>query len=133
MQYLSRDELLDLHTLVIERYGGRMGIRSQDRLLAAVNAPQHIMFGVELYPDPAGKMAALSFMLLKNRPFNGGNEATALLALLRMITTNGYQLDDQFPQRLAAVLIEVLRSQRGRDDLADWLRVELAARLVSLE
>jgi death-on-curing protein len=133
MQYLTRDELLDLHTLVIERYGGRMGIRSQDRLLAAVNAPQQIMFGIELYPDLAGKMAALSFMLLKNRPFNGGNEATALLAILRMIATNGYQIDEQLPQRLATVFSEVLRSQRDRDNLADWLRVELATRIESTE
>ena len=126
LRYLTRDELLDLHTFVIERYGGRMGIRSQDRLLAALNAPQQVMFGVELYPDLASKIAALSFMLLKNRPFNGGNEATALLAILRLIGTNGYQIDGQFAGRLAAVIRDVLRSQRDRDALADWLRAELA-------
>jgi death-on-curing protein len=126
MQYLTRDELLDLHTLVIERYGGRMGIRSQDRLLAALNAPQQVMFGADLYPDLAGKMAALGFMLLKNRPFNGGNEATALLAMLRMLATNGYRIDEQFPQRLGATLGDVLRSRRDRDELAEWLRGELA-------
>jgi death on curing protein len=126
IRYLTRDELLDLHTFVIERYGGRMGIRSQDRLLAALNAPQQVMFGVELYPDLSSKIAALSFMLLKNRPFNGGNEATALLAILRLIAANGYQIDGQFPGRLAAVIRDVLRSQRDRDALADWLRAELA-------
>lgn len=50
-----------------------------------------------------------------------------------MIATNGYQLDEQFPQRLAAVLSEVLRSQRDRDNLADWLRVELTTRIDSTD
>ena len=131
MYYLTRDQLLDLHTFAVERYGGRMGIRSQDRLLAVVNAPQQVMFGAELYPDLAGKAAALGFMILKNRPFNGGNEATALLGMLRMIAANGYQIDEQFPRRLAEVTRDVLRSQRDRDDLADWLRGELASLIES--
>ncbi len=131
MYYLTRDQLLDLHTFVVERYGGRMGIRSQDRLLAVINAPQQVMFGVELYPDLAGKVAALGFMILKNRPFNGGNELTALLGMLRMIAANGYHFDEQFPQRLGEVIRDVLRSQRDRDDLADWLRAELASPIQS--
>jgi death-on-curing protein len=131
MNYLSRDDILDLHTFAIERYGGRMGIRSQDRLLAAIGAPRQVMFDIELYPDLAGKVAALGFMLLKNRPFNGGNELTALLGMLRMIAANGCHFDEQFPQRLGEVMRDVLRSQRDRDDLADWLRAELASPIES--
>ena len=131
MHYLIRDQLLDLHTFVVERYGGRMGIRSQDRLLAVINAPQQVMFGVELYPDLAGKVAALGFMILKNRPFNGGNELTALLGMLRMIAANGCHFDQQFPQRLGEMMRGVLRSQCDRDDLADWLRAELASPIES--
>jgi prophage maintenance system killer protein len=89
------------------------------------------MFGVELYPDIAGKMAALGFMILKNRPFNGGNEATALLGMLRMLAANGFQIDDQLPSRLAAVVNDVLHSQRDRDELAEWLRAELAGQIES--
>ena len=125
MNYLTRDDLLDLHTYVVERYGGRLGIRSQDRLLAAINAPQQVMFGVELYPDLASKAAALGFMVLKNRPFNGGNEATALLGMLRMLALNGCRLDRHFPRRLATELRGVLASQRDRDDLTTWLREEI--------
>jgi death-on-curing protein len=126
MNYLSRDDLLDLHAHAVERYGGRLGIRSQDRLLAAVNAPQQVMFDEELYPDLASKAAALGFMILKNRPFNGGNEATALLALLRALEINGYRVAENFPRKLAVVLQGVLHSELDRDDLAAWLREELA-------
>ena len=125
MNYLSRDELLDLQMFALERYGGRLGIRSQDRLLAALNAPQQVMFGAELYPDLASKVAALGFMVLKNRPFNGGNEATTLLGMLRMLAINGCQIDAYFPAKLAAVLQGVLHSEVDRDELTAWLRDEL--------
>lgn len=126
MNYLTRDELLDLHMFALERFGGRLGIRSQDRLLAAVTAPRQIMFGAELYPDLASKTAALGFMILKNRPFNAGNEATALLAMLRMLTINRCRLDPHFLRRLAPQLRGVLHSRLERDDLTNWLNDELA-------
>jgi death on curing protein len=125
MNYLTRDDLLDLHIFAVERYRGRMGIRSQDRLLAALHAPRQVMFGAELYPDLPSKVAVLGFMLLKNRPFNAGNEATALLAMLRMLEINRWPIGDGFPHRLAAVLRAVLNSELDRDELTDWLRGEL--------
>ena len=45
MNYLTQDHLLDLHTFAIQRFGGRMGIKSHDQLLSIVAAPQQIMFG----------------------------------------------------------------------------------------
>ena len=126
MHYLTCDNLLDLHTFAVERYGGRLGIRSQDRLLQTLAAPQQVMFEAELYPDLASKAAILGFMILKNRPFNGGNEATALLAMLRMLAANGHSIDDIFPHKLALVLQSVLHSELDQDGLASWLRDELA-------
>ncbi len=126
MNYLSRDDLLDLHTFALQRFGGRLGIRSQDRLLAALGAPQQVMFGMELYPDLPSKAAALGFMVLKNRPFNAANEATALLAVLRMLEINNTVVMPRFPEKLAVALRAVLHSELDRDDLTAWLREELS-------
>ena len=38
MQYLTKDELLDLHAYVVTRYGGRLGIATLDRLTSAIEA-----------------------------------------------------------------------------------------------
>jgi death-on-curing protein len=126
MNYLMRDDLLDLHTLAVEQYGGRLGIRSQDRLLATIYAPQQTLFETELYPDLASKVAIIGFMVLKNRPFNGGNEATALLSMLYMLADNGFTIEPLFPHKLANVLRGVLNSELDHNDLATWLRAELA-------
>ncbi len=122
MNYLGRDEILDLHTFAIEHFGGRLGIRSQDTLLSAVQAPQQVMFGEELYPDLASKAAVLSFQILKNRPFVDGNEATALLALLRFLAINDATLGNTPPEALAEMMDAVLNSNLDRDGLTQWLR-----------
>jgi len=125
MKYITRDELLDLHTLALEGFGGRMGIKSQDRLLNVVNAPQQVIFGAELYPTLAGKAAVLGFQLLKNRPFVEGNEATALLAVLRFLAINDVSLSGNVATKLAHQLKAVLRSELDRDQLAEWLAEQL--------
>lgn len=123
MNYLVRDDILDLHGYVVERYGGRLGFNSHDRLVSLVAAPGQTMFGVELYDDLPAKMGALLFALIKNRPFRSGNEATALLAALRFAAINTHQIDDMVG--LSAEILATSRSERTQDALVDWLTEHL--------
>jgi death-on-curing protein len=125
MNYLIRDDILDLHTFVIERYGGRLGIKSQDKLVSAVNAPQQVLFGEEVYGDIAGKAAVLGFQLLKSRPFVEGNELTALLAVLRFLDINDVSLTESLTEQIANQLQAVQRSECNRDALTIWFRDRL--------
>jgi death on curing protein len=125
MKYLTRDDVLDLHTFAIERYGGRLGIKSQDKLLSAVNAPQQVLFGEEVYGDIASKAAVLGFQLLKNRPFIEGNEVTALLSVLRFLHVNDVAVTEKLSESIANQLQAVQRSECNRDTLTEWLRDRL--------
>jgi death-on-curing protein len=126
MRYLTKDDLLDLHTYAVTHYNGRLGIASQDRLSSVIDAPRQVMFDAELYPDLHSKAAALMFLLLKSRPFLWGNEITALLALLRFLDLNECRLREEVD---SAQLIELVRSlnQSGasREMLEAWLRRNL--------
>jgi death-on-curing protein len=127
MNYLTKDDLLDLHSYALERYGGLMGIKSQDRLQSALSAPYQQMFGAELYPDLPSKAAALMYMLVKSRPFMAANEATALLALLRLLAINGQSLrPDVGDSELAWVFRALNHSDMDKDSLELWLRESLA-------
>jgi death-on-curing protein len=123
MHYLTRDDLLDLHAYVIMRYGGRLGIASQDRLVGALNAPQQVMFGAELYPDLPSKAAALTFLLLKGRPFLNGNQGSALFAMLRFLAINNATLrEDIGAFELLHIIRAVDQSEMDKDRLEQWLR-----------
>jgi death on curing protein len=128
MNYLTKDELLDLHAYVVTRYGGRLGVASQDRLANAVEAPRQVLFETELYPDLPSKAAALTFLLLKNRPFLGANEATALMALLRFLAINGATLrDDSGDADLIWLARAVNHSDLDKQGVETWLRDNIAA------
>jgi death on curing protein len=123
MRYLSKNELLDLHAYVVTRYGGHLGIASQDRLATVLATPRQVLFDAELYPDLPSKAAALTFFTLKNRPFLGGNEATALLALLRFLALNDTALrDDISDAELLWLVRSVNQGDLDKEGVERWLR-----------
>jgi len=127
MNYLTKDEVLDLHAYVITRYGGRMGVASQDRLTSAIDAPRQVMFGAELYPDLPSKAAALTFLLLKSRPFVGANEATTLMVLLRFLDINGASFGNTSQTELLQMIRAINHSDVNRESLEDWMREHLVS------
>jgi death-on-curing protein len=123
MEYLTREDLLDLHSYVVARYGGLMGIASQDRLKTILHTPHQTMFGVELYPDVYSKAAVLAYLIIKNHPFVSGNSGTALIALLRFLEINGLTLRYDVGSGELIRLIRALNySDIDREGLEHWLR-----------
>ena len=125
MRYLTAEDMLDLHGYVVERFGGRLGLNSHDRLMSLISSPSQVMFGQELYQSLGAKAAALAFALIKNRPFRSANEATAFLAVLRFAEINGFHVDD--PAALAEELRATNCSERDQETLEAWLEEHLQA------
>ena len=72
--YLSLEQVLDLHRVQIRRFGGATGLRDRGALEAALGRPQMTFGGEDLYPDVAAKAAALMHSLVMNHPFVDGNK-----------------------------------------------------------
>jgi death-on-curing protein len=126
MNYLTKDDLLDLHAYALERYGGLMGVKSQDRLQQVVRAPHQEMFGAELYPDLCSKAAVIVYLMVKSHPFVGANDAAALMALLRFLTINGHALrPDVGAGEIAWVFRALNHSDMDKEGLEQWLRESL--------
>lgn len=74
MRYLSLQEVISLHCLLIAQSGGSSGLRDRGALESAVAQPEAGFGGEELYPDLASKAAALGHSLIQNHPFVDGNK-----------------------------------------------------------
>ncbi len=123
MHYLTCNELLDLHAYALERYGGLLGIKSQDRLQTVVQTPSQQLFGAELYSDLTSKAAILVYLLVKSHPFLDANELTALLALLRFLELNGAALHPEVAEaELTATFLALKHSDLDKEGLEQWLR-----------
>lgn len=86
--FLSVAEVLAIHHLQIEEYGGSHGIRDRGLLESAVFRPQ-----IGYYNDIREVAAALMESLANNHPFLDGNKRTAFASVHTFLLVNGYDLD----------------------------------------
>lgn len=92
MRYLSAEDVLILHALVIDEYGGSHGVRDTGLLQSIVHKPQATFSGKDLYQDVWAKAAILTEGIVNYHVFVDGNKRTALIVLGRFLALNGYEL-----------------------------------------
>lgn len=90
MKYISLEQLLALHVLAIEQFGGSDGLRDLGRLESALATQRQEVFGQELYANIYDKAAALLRGIVGDHPFVDGNKRTAMLAALTLLEINGH-------------------------------------------
>lgn len=90
MNYLSTEEVIVIHELLLAEFGGIRGITEAGfgRLETAVGVPQQSMFGVDLYDDLPSKAGALTHAITRNHPFSDGNKRVAVIALIELLRRN---------------------------------------------
>lgn len=128
MNYLSAAELLVIHELLINDFGGMRGITESGfgRLEGAVAAPQLSAFGEDLFPDLPSKAAALCAAIVHAHPFSDGNKRVGLVALDMLLTRNGSTLTATNDEAYAVIMTLAQRAL-DRDALIAWVRQHVRA------
>ena len=65
MDYLSLDDVLAIHLLAIQEFGGSPELLSVDRLESCLETPSQTMFGDDLYPNIAPKVGIMLFVSIQ--------------------------------------------------------------------
>ncbi len=120
---VTKDLILDMHALLVERYGGRLGVRSSDVLDSVLALPDQLFFGNQRYTNPLHQTAAMVSAIIKREPFISQNDTTALLVLLHLCTHMGYQIDASHND-LVRVLKQV-RRDADEEPLYAWLKAHV--------
>lgn len=113
-RFLTLDEVMHLHMLQIDRFGGLDGLRDSGLLESALAMPQAGFGGHFVHEDIHEMAAAYLFHLVKNHPFLDGNKRVGFHAAYVFLTLNGYALD--LDQEAAYDL--VIATAEGRADKA---------------
>lgn len=92
IEYLTVEEVLAIHDLMIERYGGLQGIRDKYSLLSAIETPKTAVFGQEMYPTLWSKAAVYLYHIIKNHPFNDANKRTGYASALVFLEANNIRI-----------------------------------------
>ena len=92
MKYISFDQVVEAHDLIISEYGGLPGVRDKNALDSAVKMPTMSVFGNELYETVFDKAAAYLYFLSRNHPFLDGYKRTAFTVTDTFLKTNGISI-----------------------------------------
>ena len=115
--YLTVADVLGMHTVLMQRYGGAPGVRDPGALEAALFRPQ-----TGYYDDIVAEAAALMESLAINYPFVDGNKRIAFAAADVFLRINGWHLR-RVPMQIYADMMQMFES--GTFDIAHldpWLR-----------
>jgi len=121
MKYLTAEQVLFIHSRLIEETGGSHGVRDLGLLESAVARPQATFDGEDLHPDLFVKAAALLHALIQNHPFVDGNKRTGTVAAGLFLEINGYSLNTK-NKELESFALRVAISKISLSEIADWLR-----------
>ena len=120
MYFLTLEQILQLHALVLSHDGGSNGVRDVGRLDAAVCVQTQVVFGEELYSDIFSKAAAVIRSVVADHPFVDGNKRTAILAGLTLLELNNYHFDATLGE-LEDFAVRIATDRLSIAEIADWL------------
>jgi death-on-curing protein len=115
--YLTVADVLGMHAVLVQRYGGMPGVRDPGALEAALFRPQ-----TGYYEDIVAAAAALLESLAINHPFVDGNRRLAFAAGDVFLRINGLRLQ-RSPEQIHAEMMRMFET--GTFDIAHldpWLR-----------
>ena len=121
MKILTKEQILLLHSQLIENFGGSSDIRDEALLDSAINTPFQTYDGEELYPTLLDKASRLCFGLVKNHPFVDGNKRVGTHGMLVFLAISGMDLEYSDIE-LIELILSVASGTQSDSDILRWLQ-----------
>ena len=118
---ITPEEVIKLHELSIQFFGGSSGIRDLDLLESAVARPFQTFESEELYTSVYEKSAALLESIIKNHPFVDGNKRTGFLAAFVFLRKNNISITAPEDEAYEFV-VDLASSKISFEEIVAWLK-----------
>ncbi|MCD8124462.1 MAG: type II toxin-antitoxin system death-on-curing family toxin [Lachnospiraceae bacterium] len=120
MIILSKEQILLLHTQILEETGGSNGLRDEGLLESALNAPFQGFGDTDVFPSLQQKAARLGYGLVKNHAFIDGNKRIGAHAMLVFLALNKIELG-YTQEELSEIFLQVAAGEAGFEELLHWI------------
>jgi death on curing protein len=117
---ISTEDVLKIHQLLIDQFGGSHGVRDKSSLDSAINRPFATFDQQELYPEPVDKAAAILESIVINHPFIDGNKRTGYVLARLLLLKSGLDIKTTQEDKYEMV-IAVSRGEWKFEQIKDWL------------
>lgn len=126
MIWVTVDDIILIHSRIIQVTGGIDGLRDRSGLEAALAAPLQTFGGKDLFPSELEKIARLGFGLASNHAFIDGNKRIGAMMTQLLLKWNGYSLS-LAEGELSEMFISIAEGKHKAEDLLKWIQAHLDA------
>lgn len=120
MKKISREQVLMLHSMLINQSGGIDGIRDNGLLDSALNMPFQSFNNEDFYPSIQGKAAQLCYGIINNHPFIDGNKRTGILAMLVFLKINHVEIQCQ-DEEIISLGLDIASGKHDSSHIMEWI------------
>lgn len=124
---IELNDVLNIHNILIDKFGGSKGVRDLGALEAAINRPYATFDNKELYPTPTDKSAAIFESILMNHPFIDGNKRTAYVLMRLVLLDNDLDVRADQMEKYKMV-ISASRGEMRFVEIRNWIQIRLKKR-----
>lgn len=121
VRFIPDDLVLTVHADLLQRYGGRPGLRDRNLLESALAQPKMTFGGKHLHKTIFDKAAAYGFHVCKNHPFVDGNKRVAFVLMDIFLQRNGWEIVAR-EEAAYSVMMALASGKLTKAKLATWLK-----------
>ena len=124
---ISISEVIIIHDILIDKFGGHPGLRDKGLLDSAIFRPFQMFDNKELYPGAIKKSAVLIESIIKNHPFIDGNKRIGYVIMRLFLLENGYDIVATQEEKYDFV-IRIAAGESNMDDIIKWIQKHISIR-----
>jgi death-on-curing protein len=117
---LSIEEVIELHSMLIEKWGGLDGVRDMNALDGSIHSHLHTFEGIFLYPTIEAMAAHLGFSLVNTHVFLDGNKRIGILTMITFLELNGITIESS-DQELTALGLGLAEKTFDEQYVIEWI------------
>lgn len=125
-RFLTFEQVIALHNLQIDQFGGLHGVKNEGLLLSALGQAESGFGDQYFHKDLYEMAAAYLFHLVKNHAFHDGNKRIAALTAAVFLEVNELQViadEDEFEK----LVLDAAQSLVTKEQIAEFFRKNTSA------
>lgn len=122
---ISLQEVLKIHEILIERFGGTKGVRDLELLKSSLNRPLQTFDKKDLYPSTTEKAAALLESIVKNHPFHDGNKRIGYTLCRLILLENGIEVKATENEKYDFI-IQIAQNKIDYEQILSWIKNKIS-------